>query len=43
MAHVHVERTIAAPPDQVFVWLADPANLTTAPLLLQAGLGRGRL
>lgn len=41
MAHIHVERTIAAPPDQVFAWLADPANLTTAPLLLQAGWVEG--
>ena len=35
MVQIHVERTISAPPDQVFAWLADPANLTTAPLLLQ--------
>ena len=41
MVQIHVERTIAAPPDQVFAWLADPANLTTAPLLLQAGWANG--
>lgn len=37
MVHIHVERTIAAPPDQVFAWLADPANLTAARLMLRAG------
>ena len=41
MVQIHVERTIAAPPEQVFAWLADPANLTTAPLLLQAGWVKG--
>ncbi len=30
MVRIHVERIIAAPPDQVFAWLADPANLTAA-------------
>ncbi len=37
MVEVRVERTIAAPPERVFSWLADPANLTAAPLLLRAG------
>jgi uncharacterized protein YndB with AHSA1/START domain len=37
MVHIHVERTIAAAPDRVFDWLADPANLTTARLMLKAG------
>lgn len=37
MVRIHVERTIAAPPDQVFAWLADPANLTAARLMLKAG------
>lgn len=37
MVTVHVERTIAASPEQVFAWLADPANLTAAPLILSAG------
>ncbi|MGB8386471.1 SRPBCC family protein [Mycobacterium sp.] len=36
MVEIHVERTIAAPVDQVFDWLADPANLATAPLALWA-------
>jgi uncharacterized protein YndB with AHSA1/START domain len=31
-----VERTIAAPQGQVFDWLADPASLTAAPLVLRA-------
>ncbi len=37
MVTVHVERTIAASPERVFAWLADPANLTAAPLILSAG------
>jgi len=37
MVTLHVERTIAAPPEQVFTWLADPANLIVAPLVLRAG------
>ena len=37
MVTLHVERTIAAPPEQVFAWLADPANLIVAPLVLRAG------
>jgi uncharacterized protein YndB with AHSA1/START domain len=37
MVKLHVERTIAASPDRVFDWLADPANLTAAPLALRAG------
>ncbi|WP_167100537.1 SRPBCC family protein [Mycobacterium sp. DL592] len=41
MVQIDVERTIAAPPEAVFEWLADPANLTTAPLLLQAGWVKG--
>lgn len=41
MVTIHVERTIAAPPDRVFAWLADPANLATAPLLLRAGWAKG--
>ena len=41
MVAIHVERTILAPPERVFAWLADPANLTTAPLLLTARWARG--
>ncbi|QLL05659.1 SRPBCC family protein [Mycobacterium vicinigordonae] len=37
MVEIHLERTIAAPVDQVFDWLADPANLATAPLAIKAG------
>lgn len=36
MVQLHVERTIAAPQDRVFDWLADPASLTAAPLVLKA-------
>src|SRR4029077_9197387 len=37
MVTIHVERTIRASPERVFSWLADPASLTTAPLILRAG------
>jgi uncharacterized protein YndB with AHSA1/START domain len=36
MVKIHVERTIAAPTEQVFDWLADPVNLAAAPLVLKA-------
>ena len=36
MVHIHVERLIAAPAERVFDWLADPANLTAARLMLRA-------
>jgi uncharacterized protein YndB with AHSA1/START domain len=38
---IHLERTIAAPVEQVFDWLADPANLAAAPLALKAGYAKG--
>ena len=41
MVQVHVERTIAASPERVFDWLADPANLTASPLVLKAGWAKG--
>jgi uncharacterized protein YndB with AHSA1/START domain len=41
MVEIHVERTIAAPVEQVFDWLADPANLASAPLVLRAGYAKG--
>lgn len=41
MVQLRVERTIAAPPEQVFDWLADPANLRAAPLFLRAGWAKG--
>jgi uncharacterized protein YndB with AHSA1/START domain len=40
MVQLHVERTIAASPEQVFDWLADPANLAAAPLVLKAGYAK---
>ncbi|CAJ1579472.1 SRPBCC family protein [[Mycobacterium] wendilense] len=36
MVDVHIERTIGAEPQRVFDWLADPASLTSAPLVLRA-------
>ncbi|MBI2700654.1 polyketide cyclase [Mycobacterium gordonae] len=36
MVEVHVQRTIAAPVETVFDWLADPVNLVTAPLVLKS-------
>jgi hypothetical protein len=41
MVTLHVERTIAAPPDLVFDWLADPKSLKAAPLVLRAGWAQG--
>ena len=35
MVTLQVERTIAAPPERVFAWLADPANLIVAPMVLR--------
>ena len=35
MVEFHVDRTIAASPARVFDWLADPANLTAAPVILK--------
>ncbi len=37
MVEIHVQRTIAAPVEKVFDWLADPVNLNTAPLVLKSG------
>lgn len=36
MVQIHIERTIAAAPERVFDRLTDPANLSSAPLLLKA-------
>ncbi|OBC00656.1 polyketide cyclase [Mycobacterium sp. 852013-50091_SCH5140682] len=41
MPTIHVERVIAAPLDQVFDWMADPAAIGTAPLVLKAGWANG--
>src|SRR5258705_2732658 len=35
MVEFQVDRTIAASPERVFDWLADPANLTAAPVILK--------
>ncbi len=40
MVQIHLERTIAAPVERVFDWLADPANLAAAPLALKAGYAK---
>lgn len=41
MVHLREERTIAAPPQRVFDWLADPPNLTAAPIFLKAVWAKG--
>ncbi len=41
MVDLHVERTIAAPADRVFDWLADPKSLTAAPLVFTARYAKG--
>ncbi|MEE6134801.1 SRPBCC family protein [Mycobacterium sp. 050128] len=41
MVEIHLERTIAAPLEQVFDWLADPANLAAAPLALKGFWAKG--
>lgn len=41
MVELHVERTIAAPPDKVFDWLAAPGSLTAAPMVLRAKWAAG--
>jgi hypothetical protein len=41
VVEIHVERSIAAPQDRVFDWLADAANLTTAPLILRVRWAKG--
>jgi uncharacterized protein YndB with AHSA1/START domain len=40
MVELHVERTIAAPVEQVFDWLADPTNLAAAPLVPKAAYAK---
>jgi uncharacterized protein YndB with AHSA1/START domain len=40
VVEIHVQRTIAAPAERVFDWLADPANLAAAPLSLRAGYAK---
>ena len=41
MADIRVQRTIAAPPQIVFDYLADPTSLMAAPLALKAGFDSG--
>ncbi|WP_144205845.1 SRPBCC family protein [Mycobacterium tilburgii] len=41
MVEIHLERTIVAPVEQVFDWLADPANLAAAPLVTKAKWAKG--
>jgi Polyketide cyclase / dehydrase and lipid transport len=41
MVEIHLERTIDAPAEQVFDWLADPVNLATAPLALRGRWAKG--
>jgi uncharacterized protein YndB with AHSA1/START domain len=40
MVEIRVQRTIAAPVEQVFDWLTDPVNLAAAPLALKAGYAK---
>src|SRR3977135_2888944 len=41
MVEFQVDRTIAASPERVFDWLADPANLTAAPVILKVRWVKG--
>ena len=41
MIELRVERTIAAAPERVFDWLADPKSLKAAPPVLGAKLAKG--
>jgi uncharacterized protein YndB with AHSA1/START domain len=41
MVEIHLERTIAAPVEQVFDWLGDPVNLAAAPLALKGKWAKG--
>jgi hypothetical protein len=41
MVEIHLEQTIAAPVEQVFDWMTDPANLAAAPLVFKAGWAKG--
>jgi uncharacterized protein YndB with AHSA1/START domain len=41
VVQIRVERTIAAPVDAVFDWLADPASLTAAPAILRVRWAKG--
>jgi uncharacterized protein YndB with AHSA1/START domain len=43
VVEIHLERTIAAPAERVFNWLADPGSLTAAPLVIRAGWAKNSL
>lgn len=43
MVTITLEHTIRASPEEVFSWLADPANLAAAPLVLGARWARNSL
>jgi uncharacterized protein YndB with AHSA1/START domain len=40
MVEIRLQRAIAAPVEQVFDWLAEPANLAAAPLALKAAYAK---
>src|SRR5271154_7590292 len=40
MVEIRLERTIAAPVEEVFDWLADPVHLAATPLVLKAGYAK---
>ncbi len=40
MVKIHLERTIAAPAERVFDWLAEPAHLAAAPLALKGAYAK---
>ena len=41
MVEIHIQQTIAAPVEQVFDWMTDPANLAAAPLVFRSGWATG--
>ncbi len=41
MVEIHLQQTIAAPVEEVFDWMTDPANLAAAPLTVSAGWAKG--
>ncbi|MCV7029589.1 SRPBCC family protein [Mycobacterium sherrisii] len=41
MVEIRLERTIAAPVEQVFDWLAEPVNFAAAPLVLRGKWAKG--
>jgi uncharacterized protein YndB with AHSA1/START domain len=41
MVQLHISRTVAAPPQRVFDWLADPASLKAVPLVFKSVWAEG--